>query len=178
MNFLLIWALLAQSIPFPGPGTVHSVGFTPWVTTATGGSGATGVAGSVGEKITIGGSNVTVAQLGRYCVAGNAQTHTTYILDASGASVASGTVNMSGCTGGTYVYGTVSYTMLASTVYYVMVTETTSPGTPDTFISGQTFTSTAAATSTGSGRACYALTPPPVVPTCAGAPDYGAAFTY
>lgn len=79
-----------------------------------------------GGKVLIGASNLKVTAVGRYCIAGNSNTHLVGILSASGSTViTSATVNMSGCTGGTWVFASVSpVTLSAGTDYIVFSYET------------------------------------------------------
>jgi hypothetical protein len=84
--------------------------------------------GYVGMALTVGSSPLTVSSLGRICVAGNATTHVVKIVNAgSGGDVAGASValNMAGCTGGQFVYGTVNPVVLpAGGSYYVVSQET------------------------------------------------------
>ena len=82
--------------------------------------------GSVGFAVTIGGSNITVTQLGRWVVSGNSQSHTLYILDNSCSIVASVAVNTSGASAGAFLYGTLSspITLSADAIYYVTSAKT------------------------------------------------------
>jgi alpha-tubulin suppressor-like RCC1 family protein len=82
--------------------------------------------GFVGMKFTVGGSSLSVSTLGRICVAGNTHTHTVEVFTTAGADVGSVSVNMTGCTGGQFVYGTLTspITLLANTTYYLVSQET------------------------------------------------------
>lgn len=75
---------------------------------------------SWGMKVTIGGTGVTVTQIGRWCHTGNSQVHTLSILDVSGAVLATVSVDASLGTPGTFQYGTLGtpYTLSPSTTYY------------------------------------------------------------
>lgn len=84
---------------------------------------------SVGMKITVGGSNIAVTQIGRYFVSGNTGTHTLYIYKVSDNSlVASANVDNSTGTAdaGGFKYATLStpVTLTAGTSYYVLSGET------------------------------------------------------
>jgi hypothetical protein len=85
--------------------------------------------GWAGLKFTVGASPVTVASLGRVCVANNTMVHAVKLVAAStGLDVpnASVFVNMAGCTAGQFVYGAVNpITLSAGTSYYVVSQETT-----------------------------------------------------
>jgi hypothetical protein len=79
--------------------------------------------GQLGFKFTVGGSNITISELGRWKISGNSQTHTVYILDNAGSVVVSASI--SGGSAGGFVYTTIADTTLsASTVYYCMSSET------------------------------------------------------
>jgi hypothetical protein len=63
--------------------------------------------GFAGMQLTVGARSLSVYSLGRVCVAGNAQTHTVKLVDAStNIDVPGGSapVNMANCTPGTFVY--------------------------------------------------------------------------
>jgi hypothetical protein len=82
--------------------------------------------GFVGMEFTVGPNPVTVASLGRMCVAGNSQTHTVELVTTGGALVGSAEVNMAGCARGQFVYATPGnpITLLANTPYYLASQET------------------------------------------------------
>jgi len=99
----------------------------------------------VGAKVTIGGSNVVVTNIGRWCISGNSATHALKILAGSNAAeLATVNVNMTGCTPGTFKYVALSYTMNASTAYYLASEETN--GGDQWLDDDSTVTLTAAAT--------------------------------
>jgi hypothetical protein len=80
--------------------------------------------GCLGGYFTVGGSNITISQLGRWMVSGNSASHTVKILDSSSTLVVQATVNMSGGTPGTFVYTSIADTVLtASTKYYLVSSE-------------------------------------------------------
>lgn len=70
-------------------------------------------------------STITAYQLGRYVNTGNNQVHSISIYDDSSTFYGSVSVNLSGGTVGTYVYGTLSspITMIGGTRYYVVSSE-------------------------------------------------------
>jgi hypothetical protein len=83
----------------------------------------------IGMKITIGGSNITVTELGRYFIAGNNQNHILKIIRVSdGAEIASTTISMgSGSIDGLgfkYAVLSPSITLSANTSYYIVSQET------------------------------------------------------
>ncbi len=90
-------------------------------------------------------STKTLTAIGRYCVTGNSQTHDLWIThsDNSG-TIAHVTVNMSGCTPGSFIYTTASGT-LTNTVEYACVSGEANGG--DSWIDDtSTLTVTGAAT--------------------------------
>jgi hypothetical protein len=105
--------------------------------------------GGLGFKMTTGGASVVVTDLGRNCVAGNSATHTIRIVrESDHTTVATGSVNLSGCTGGTPVFVSITpVTLAASTVYWVISDELTSG---DQWRDEGTITTTAVAASNGS----------------------------
>lgn len=83
----------------------------------------------VGMKITVGGSDITVKELGRYYVSGNNCTHTLKIVRASdGVDMGSVSINMGAGTADSlgYKYATLSspVTLAANTSYYIVSLET------------------------------------------------------
>ncbi len=105
----------------------------------------------VGLQINVGASNLYVTQLGRWCVSGNSGTHIVKLTRvSSGVDVLNGSVsiNMSGCTSGTYVYGNLSQTITlsASTNYYLTSQE--SNGGDQFYDTDTTITMTSDATNT------------------------------
>ena len=85
--------------------------------------------GLVGMKFTVGSSALNISAIGRVCVAGNSQTHAVKLVLASTAvDVPGGTasVNMTGCTGGQFVYTSLAspITLPAGSSYYLASQET------------------------------------------------------
>jgi hypothetical protein len=82
----------------------------------------------LGMKFTVGSTAMTVSQLGRWCVAGNTQTHIVKLVTASsGADFTGGSVsiNTQGCTGSQYQYAALSpsVTLAANTAYLLVSQE-------------------------------------------------------
>ncbi|MGH9968945.1 MAG: RHS repeat-associated core domain-containing protein [Pyrinomonadaceae bacterium] len=104
--------------------------------------------GHVGMKVTTGAQPVTVTSLGRIYVSGNTGTHMLKIVRASdNAVVASANVSMTGGTSGQFKYVSLAtpVTLAASTIYYVVSTET-SGGDPWHDYVSTVLTSTSVAT--------------------------------
>ncbi len=85
--------------------------------------------GWVGMEFTVGGEALTVTALGRVCIAGNSAIHAVELINAATGSALSGgsaSVNMSGCTGGQFVYSPLaeSITLQPNTAYYLASLET------------------------------------------------------
>lgn len=115
---------------------------SPFILTETLGSLRSDFTGCVGYKFTVGASDIIVDQLGRRKVAGNSQTHTIRIMDAS-TSIVSASVDMSTGSAGSYVYTSITpTTLLANTVYYIFSSETS--GGDQWYDSDGTIDSTAA----------------------------------
>ena len=73
--------------------------------------------GFAGMQLTVGARPLNVYSLGRVCVAGNAQTHTVKLVDASTKlDIAGGSaqVNMAGCTPGTFTYADLASPIMLS----------------------------------------------------------------
>lgn len=78
--------------------------------------------GCVGFRFTVGASNITVTDLGRWVVSGNSGSHTVKITDASGSILASVSVNTSGQPVG-FLYGSITPLVLTSGVTYTILSE-------------------------------------------------------
>jgi len=97
---------------------------TTFITSQTLGTLRSNYDGCVGMKITVGGSSITVTQLGRWVVSGNSATHTLKILASDGTVVVSANINTSGLTAAQFNYVVITSTVLsASTSYYIVSTE-------------------------------------------------------
>jgi hypothetical protein len=82
----------------------------------------------LGMKFTVGSTPLNVTQLGRWCVAGNSQTHTVKLVSAAFADLTGGTaqVSMAGCTANSYQYAPIAapLTLQANTTYLLVSQET------------------------------------------------------
>jgi hypothetical protein len=98
----------------------RTVPLTAIITSTTLGSLRSDYGGWVGCKFTVGGSSITLQTLGRWVVSGNSQTHQINLRDSTGAELAVVTVNTSGATAATYLYGAITPVVLSSGgVYYL-----------------------------------------------------------
>lgn len=73
--------------------------------------------GQTGFSFTTGGASITVTQLGRWVISGNSATHAVNLYSISGTTptlLGTVTVNTSGATPGTYIYGTLSSPIVLS----------------------------------------------------------------
>jgi hypothetical protein len=104
--------------------------------------------GWIGTEFTVGANPISVAALGRICVAGNTQMHTVEVVTTTGTLVGSASVNMAGCTAGQFVYATPgsSITLLANTAYYLASQETNGG---DLWYDHDSLTTTGVATDSG-----------------------------
>lgn len=127
MNWILIFTLLVQSLPFPGPGGIVPSAGTEFVTSTSGTTDRNNFTGRLGYFFTPS-QNLTVVKLGRLCRSGNSLSHTVYLSDPTPTYIASVSVNMSGCTAGTWVYGSVSASLTSGTTYRITVQETNADG--------------------------------------------------
>lgn len=129
-------------IPYNGPNTsyvppsmeytVQSASGTPFVLTYNLNKPAlrNDFTGYVGMAFTVGSTPISVASLGRLCVAGNSGSHTLELMVASnGVAVSGGSValSMSGCQAGQFAYANLSspVTLAAGTKYYLFSEEIT-----------------------------------------------------
>jgi hypothetical protein len=97
----------------------------PFITGQSLGTLRNNFTGCVGFKITIGATDITVSELGRWKVAGNSGSHTIKITTADGTVIVSAVVDMTAGSDATYVYASCSPTVLsASGVYFVLSSET------------------------------------------------------
>jgi hypothetical protein len=121
----------------------------PFVTGEVVGTLRNDYTGNLGIKITVGASNITVSQLGRWVKAGNNASHTLYIFDSTCTSLGSVIVNTSGASAGQFLYGTLSpnVPLSAGAVYYVQSSETS--GGDQWYNDDTAITTTAAATDGG-----------------------------
>ena len=145
----IILLLALTQAPYRSQNKTTTVASTSFRTSYSGGTDLNIFGGWIGAKITMGGTGKTVTSLGRYCVSGNSASHTLHVADSSFATLASCSVNMSGCTGGVTTYCTVSQALSASTVYYIMSEEIN--GGDHWIANDSTITTTGVATS----ESCY-----------------------
>jgi hypothetical protein len=129
--------------------TVNAAPSTAFVTGQTLGSLRNDYSNWVGFRFTVGSSNITVGELGRWVVSGNSGTHTVkLVLASTGADVSGGTVSIatSGATAGQFKYVALgsSVTLLANTTYYIVSQE--SNGGDQWYDLNTTLTSTSVAT--------------------------------
>jgi len=79
--------------------------------------------GWVGMALTTASNSLSVASLGRACLAGNSGTHSVKLVSAAGTDVAGGSVsvNMAGCVAGQFMYTSLAspVTLQANTTYYL-----------------------------------------------------------
>ncbi|MEP6743590.1 MAG: hypothetical protein ABJB61_13915 [bacterium] len=109
---------------FSGGGTPPAPG-DPFILSFTPNSLRSNFTGCVGFKFTAPGSSPpTAIALGRYKISGNSQTHTVYLLDASGSVLASVSLDMSGTAEADgFIYGVISFALTASQDYFVLSSE-------------------------------------------------------
>jgi hypothetical protein len=100
-------------------------GSTQWITAVTPGTPRNNFTGYVGLSLTVGPSSITINALGRYCLSGNTNSHTIYLSQNNGATLATTSITCPG-NANAFVYGclTTPYVMAASTTYYLMTNET------------------------------------------------------
>lgn len=85
--------------------------------------------GYVGFRFTVGSSNITITDLGRWVLSGNSGSHTVRITDVSGTLIVSAIVNTSGASVG-FVYSSITPTVLsAGTDYFIQSLETSGADT-------------------------------------------------
>jgi hypothetical protein len=99
-------------------------GNTQWITAVTPGTPRNNFTGYVGLSLNVGASVVTINSLGRYCLSGNTQSHTIYLSQNSGTTLASATITCPGNVNA-FIYGCLAspFTMAASATYYLMSSE-------------------------------------------------------
>lgn len=80
--------------------------------------------GCVGFKFTVGGSNITITDLGRWKISGNTGTHTVKITATDGTVIVSASVDLTTGSAGGFVYASCTPTVLnASTTYCCLSAE-------------------------------------------------------
>ena len=97
-----------------------------FITATTVGTLRNNFTGTAAFQITVGASNLSVGQLGRWVVSGNSGMHTLTIYDVAAASViATVVINTSGATPGQYLYGSITpITLVAGHTYSIESSET------------------------------------------------------
>lgn len=135
--------------PSGGSGGGGGGGGTAFVTGQTLGTSRTdGGDYFTGFKMTIGASNVTVSELGRYTTSGSSGTHSIYIASSDGTIVVSGSINAS-AGANAMLFVSVTPTVLTAGQDYWVLCQEVSGG--DTFYGDDTtVTTTAVATVTHS----------------------------
>lgn len=131
--------------------TVNGATSTPFLTSFTPANPRAGHQGFIGMRITVGGSNITVTDLGRIFLNGNTGTHTVKIVrEADGANVGSPvSISMPGGTHNQFKYVPLPspVTLTAGQVYYIVSDEVS---TGDQFYDSMSFNNAPVATcSTG-----------------------------
>lgn len=151
-RFLFVVLVLVAALLGAGNRVVNRAGGgggTAFVTGQTLGTSRTdGADFYTGFKFTVGGSNITVSELGRYTQSGSSGTHPIYIAASDGTPVVSGSINASSGANN-FVYVSVTPTVLtAGQSYWLLGQEFTSA---DAFYGDDTtITTTAVATVTHS----------------------------
>ena len=125
-------------------GTVNT---TPFVT----GLSSTGAVrndftGRVGFRFTVSGADRVITDLGRLVLSGNSQSHTIYLRNSSGTTLASTVVNLLGATVGSYVYGSITPITLTAGVAYWIYSDETNGGDTWYDVSGTSLQTTNIAT--------------------------------
>lgn len=93
-----------------------------FITGQTLGGLQTSFPGRLGFKFTVGGSAITVTDLGGWIIAGSTQDRILSIVNTSNVDVVSATLPIAGTTAGAYNYISISPTVLnASTTYYMFM---------------------------------------------------------
>jgi hypothetical protein len=112
----------------------------------------------LGMKFVVGGSNVTVSSLGRWCATGSSQDHTVYLASSDGTPIISATVSGTGGADA-FKFTSITPTVLTAGATYYLMSQEFSGG--DTFYDyDTTITTTAVATvSQASYAATYGGTP-------------------
>ncbi len=125
VGLVLIFQLNAGMVRIPGPGGSPSgtpPDVTSLITSISGSSPRNNYTGYLGGSFIMA-STVTATQLGRYCLAGNSQSHDVYLMDLTGATTyAHVTVTCSGSAG--FVYQTISQSLTNGSFYTCLSGET------------------------------------------------------
>jgi hypothetical protein len=110
--------LFGQMIPGPGGNTTLTPANTPFITSQSLGAAISTFTGCIGFQFTVGASNITVTDLGRWVIAGNSASHVLTLQNIDGTPVSSVSVNTSGAPTAQYLYGSVTPAVLTSGVSY------------------------------------------------------------
>ena len=119
-------AILPETSGWPDIGCYQDIGPKPFVTAQTLGGTQNSYDGWKGMKITVGSSPIVVTELGRWVTTGNTQQHALKLVNASGATIGSTTIDAAGPLVEQFEYGPLAspVTLSASTVYYIVSRET------------------------------------------------------
>ncbi len=125
MNWLLIFSMLwAQYVPRGASFPTSAPSDTSFITSVTGGTVRNDFTGYLGGNFSLS-STKTLTAIGRWCLSGNSQTHDVWIVhDDNSGSIAHVTINMTGCTPGTFSYTTTSGTLTSGVGYACLSSET------------------------------------------------------
>ena len=117
---VLLGSGFQQPTPVPGGLKGYAGGGVgnPFILTQTLGTPLSNFDGALGFIFMVGGSNITVTHLGRWKIAGNSATHTVSIFDNGNVLVVSASVDMTTGSAGTYVYTSITPTVLTSGLSY------------------------------------------------------------
>lgn len=135
--------------------------YTAFVTGQNLGTLRSDFTGCAGFLFTVGGSNITVTHVGWWVVSGNSATHTVYILNTGGSTLASGVITTSGSTPGGYVYVPITPLVLTASTQYGIMGSVTNGG--DQWYNDDTTLASSSAGATMNGSAFNASCP--AVPT-------------
>lgn len=153
----------ANTKTWDGVDNTSGGGSTPFITNVSG-DGASlfnFFDGCLGFYFTVGASNITVTDVARWKTSGNSGMHTVKILDSSAVVVVSITVDLSSGSAGTYVYGSVTPTVLtAGATYYCFSSESNGGDAWNDYATTTLTTTTAAVINAASYQ-----------PNCSGAPN-------
>jgi len=120
LSMVLLGSGFQQPTPVPGGLKGYAGGGVgnPFILTQTLGTPLSNFDGALGFIFMVGGSNITVTHLGRWKIAGNSATHTVSIFDNGNVLVVSASVDMTTGSAGTYVYTSITPTVLTSGLSY------------------------------------------------------------
>ncbi len=118
-------AVLSSSAAFTEGSGGSGASGTEFITTPGSGTARNDFAAGLGYKFTLS-ANKSVVSLGRSIILGNSASHTLFITNASGTTLASTTLNTAGKTAGAYAYADLAtpLALTAGTPYYIFTSET------------------------------------------------------